>query len=96
MSAFKETTSTTLVTEALEKADDFMTAKGLQQATGRNVNQVSAALHALRQYKVVEAINSEGQLFWYATPWSDTRTKVVYERSPETKPRKQRRRKVKE
>jgi hypothetical protein len=92
----KETTTTTLVLEALVRSDDFMTARQLVAATGRNGNQVSAALYDLRKYKAADCMVAGEMLWWYATPGSDQRTRVVEERSPETKPRKQRKLKRKE
>lgn len=93
MRRFKQTTTTHLVLEALTRADDFRTARQLQEETGRNNNQVSAALSLLRRYKAVEAMAVEGTLWWYATPENDTRSRRIEEKAPELKKRKPRKRK---
>lgn len=91
----KQTTSTTLVEEALRRADDFCTMRQLVLATGRNSNQVSAALYMLRKYRAAECMDVEGTLWWYLTPDSDQRTYTIAEKTEETKPRKPRKRKAK-
>lgn len=90
MKKLKEITATTAVLEALQRADDFRTVSHLQVATGQSMNRVRAALHHLHKYRVVECMASDGRLWWYATPENDQRTLVVDERTPEAKPRKQR------
>lgn len=79
----KRPTWTSLILEALTKADDFMTAKQLGMAVGATHNQVSAALHHLRNRHAVDCLASDDQLFWFATPDSDDRERVVEERRPE-------------
>ena len=79
----KRPTWTSLILEALTKADDFMTAQQLCVATGANINQVSAALHHLRKRHAVDCLASDNQLFWFATPEGDDRERVVEERRPE-------------
>lgn len=83
-------TLTTLVQEALARADDFMTAAQLAEITKHTPNQVSTALWALSNYKVVESVESQGRLWWFLTT-TDTRTRIFEERTPETKPRRTRR-----
>lgn len=88
----KMTTTTTLVLEALTRADDFMTAHQLSEATGRSMNRVFAAVHHLKIHKAIEVIEVDNVLYWYATPDSDDRNHVVQEKVEETKPRKPRKR----
>lgn len=91
--ADKKPTWTHLIEEHLGRIDDFATAPQLQAATGANGNQVSAALHALRAYKAVDAIVAEGQLWFFLTPTTDTRLRTCEARVPE-EPGTRNRRKV--
>lgn len=90
MRKIKETTAVKLVFEALVRADDFRTAKQLQAETGQPANRVSAALYNLLKYHAVSFVESDRQLWWFATPADDTRVKTVDERTPESRPRKAR------
>jgi hypothetical protein len=89
MHRIKVTTTTTLVLEALVRADDFRTARQLIADTGRSYNQVLAALHHLRKYHAIDSLESDGALWWYITG-EDTRTTVRDERTPETRQRRPR------
>lgn len=91
MRARKEPTCVSVVFETLLKVDDFRTGKQLQAETGLSCNQVSASLHELRKYSAAACLEENGQLFWFATPDKDQRTRVVNERVPEINPRKSRR-----
>jgi len=53
--------------------------KQLIQETGESHNRITAALHQLRLRGAVEAMEVEGQLFWYLTPELDRRSRVVNE-----------------
>lgn len=77
----RQTTTTTLVTNLLRAVDDFVAFNQLVRMTGRNVNQVSAALHHLKQHKVVDCvIHPNGQLWWFALPpHDDNRCRTVNE-----------------
>lgn len=88
----KETTTTHLVLDALVRADDFRTQSQLCAEIGRDCNHISAALCHLRKFKAVEAIAVDGTLFWFATPDDDTRMRKLVERTPESKPRRPRKR----
>lgn len=90
MRKHKETTSTSIVFAKLVAAMDFMTVRQLVDSTGVSCNRVTAALCNLRNYKAADFIADANGTWWYATPESDTRTKTVEERVPETKPRKPR------
>lgn len=86
-----EVTATTVVLAALRRADDFRTVAQLALEVGQSRNRVSAALHHLRNHHVVDCMESDGQLWWYALPpEGDTRSTTVEERTPELKPRKPR------
>lgn len=87
---YTKVTSTSLVNEALIKADDFVTGRQLQDTLMLDTNHVSAALYHLRKYKAAECMEVAGTLYWFATPQNDTRSKIVEERTPESRPRKPR------
>ncbi len=86
----KQPTWTHLVEEALRTADDFLPAARLRELTGASVTQLSAALHHLQKFKVVDAVPAQGELFWFYLG-QDTRHFVQEVRTPETKPRRPRR-----
>lgn len=94
MSRFKETTSTTRVMEALIRADDFRTGRQLQEELGLDCSHVSAALYHFRKYHAADCIEQPDALWWFATPEDDRRCRVVEERTPESRPRRPRRRKT--
>jgi len=83
--SYKEPTTTTLVEEALRARDDFTSTEMLVRSTNRSRNQVSAALHELRKYRVVDVVvDPYGVGWWFALPpEGDTRSRVVAERTPE-------------
>lgn len=85
-----ETCCTHIVEQALRASDDFVTGQDLIERTGLSYNRVTASLHHLRKYRAADCLDSGGRLFWYATPDSDTRSRKVEERTPESKPRKPR------
>jgi chromosome segregation and condensation protein ScpB len=87
----KRPTWTSLVEAALVTADDFMSVEQLMAVTGGTVNQVTAALHHLQLHHAAEVVEGGGRLWWFATPSTDTRSRVVEERRPE-KPGTRRRR----
>lgn len=92
----KQTTTTLLVLEALQNADDFLTAREIMRITGRESNRVTAALAHLRKHKVVECLEQDGQLFWYLTGEDDretTREEIV---AGYVKPNRRSRRIIKE
>lgn len=92
--ADRRPTWTKLILQALVAADDFATAQQLCAATGANIGQCTAALHHLRARHAVDCLASDGQLFWFATPASDDRARVVDERTPEEPGTRRRRGKV--
>lgn len=90
----KEPTSTGIVYRALCAADDFRTLAQLVVQCSLSSNRTSAALYHLKACKAVEAMEVGGTLWWFATPETDARSSTVEERTPETKPRRPRRRKT--
>lgn len=87
--ADKRPTWTSLIQHLLERADDFMSLPAICAATGANANQAAATLHHLKMHKVVDCLESDGTLFWYANG-ADDRLKVVEERKVEDGPRRRR------
>lgn len=88
----KEATTTFLVEKELRSADDFMSTAMLIRATNRNANQISAALHHLRNKGVVDVVvQPDGRGWWFAlSAFEDKRTKTYEERTMESKPRRRR------
>jgi len=86
----KEPTCTSIVQTAVTAADDFVTAKWVVEATRLTPNQVSAALYHLKKYTFLSCFESDGKLWWFSTPETDTRSRTVERRAPEAKPRKTR------
>lgn len=86
-----EPTHTHKVFDALcRMRDEFLTMRDLVILTGSNMNQVSAALHNLRQYHAADVVVQGRIGHWFATPDSDLRTRPVEQRTPEDMPRKKR------
>lgn len=84
-------TATSRVYGLLRACDDFRTARQLRgQLMGLTLNQVSAALYHLRNYKAADFIEAPETLWWFATPENDARSykrKGITEH-PITRPRK--------
>lgn len=82
--ADKRPTWTSLVFEALVRANDFASVPMLMAATRGTVNQVTAALsHLAKRHAVESVVGPDGKLWWFATPDYDDRIRVVEERVPE-------------
>lgn len=91
MRKLKQETYTSRVMEALRKCDDFMTAQQLAEKLNHNIHN---ALRELNLYGAVDWVEQGGKLWWFALPpESDTRSRVIEERTPETGPRRPKRRK---
>jgi hypothetical protein len=90
----KEPTATGLVFDVMVRTGDFHTAPQLANLTGKTHGQVNSALGALLHYKAVIKVEQGGQLWWAATPETDTRIRTVHERTPEMKKRRPKRAKV--
>lgn len=89
----KVPTCTFKILQALREADDFMSADMISAKTGCDRNQISASLHHLRtRAKVVDVVvNPDGRGWWFALPEDmDTRSIIHEERTPESRPRRQR------
>jgi len=86
----KRPTWTHLVEEHLRTADDFLPTEALVKATGGSINQVTAALHHLQKYRVIDCVTSPDGLHWFFRG-EDSRCRSLEERTPEDKSRKPRR-----
>lgn len=94
MKPFKNQTIVSRVFAELIRRDDFVTSKQMRETLNESFNRVAAALHHLKLYQAAASLESDGQLWWYATPENDTRLRQVHERSEEKKPRRPRKRKI--
>lgn len=79
----KEPTFTSIVENWMKQQDDFVTLDQIKAGTTLNTNRVSACLTHFYRRKVVDFIVSDGKTYWYATPDTDDRTRVVEEKVPE-------------
>ena len=79
-------TWTSLTVEALARADDFLGLPEIMAKTKGSSNQITAALHSLKQYHVVDSVESGGRLFWFLTG-QDDRQFTRKERCEECEPR---------
>lgn len=95
MKAPKIPTRVSLVEDALKKADDFLTATQVAHIAGVKYDQANVALHHLQRYQACGVLVVDGVLWWYASPSTDTRSKVLDLRTPEDGPRKPKRRRGK-
>lgn len=94
MKKVKDVTATCVVEQALRATDDFLNIKMLSAMTSKTKEQVHSALNMLRNYGVVDVIIDNGIGWWYALPKeNDKRQKTVAERTPESKPRRPKRKK---
>lgn len=66
--ADRKPTWTSLVRDALQSADDFMSFEQLLKATGASRTQLHATLHHLKvNAGAVDCIEGEGHLWWFWT-----------------------------
>lgn len=86
----KEPTCVSVVETFVTKADDFVTAAQVIEGTQLTPNQVSASLIMLKKYQALACFESDGRLWWFSTPETDTRICKHEHRAPEVKPRKPR------
>ena len=94
----KQPTYTTLIEEFLRNTEDTHTYEQIYtrvySLTGNaTMNQISAACSHLKRHGVIDFIvETDGTVWWYALPKdNDDRSRVIDERTPETKPRNRRR-----
>lgn len=80
----KQPTTTSLVLEVLQQADDFMTIEMLKQRTGRNnLGDVRMALIGLHHYHAIDFVaDNDGQVWWFATG-DDKRSRKIHEIVPD-------------
>ena len=91
-------TCTSRVEDLLRGRDDFMTQDMIfEDLRTETRNRINAALHHLRKRRVVDVvIEPDGTGWWYALPAvEDTRSMRQELRTPEDRPRKQRRPRIK-
>jgi hypothetical protein len=88
----KQPTCTSLILAALRERDDFMTYRMLREATGLDVNQVSASCFHLRNRRAIGVeVLPDGSSWWYPLPpEEDNRSRIQEHRTPESRPRKAR------
>lgn len=84
LKADKRPTWTALTIKAMGTLDDFATTEQLMQLTGGTSNQIRATLHWLKKAGVIEAMESDGRLWWYLTG-EDKRERALEERAEEPK-----------
>ena len=76
------------------KVDDFVSMHGLRDGTGMTTSQACACLSHLKKHHAADCVQSDGELWWYLTPDTDTRVRHVEERIVEVPGTRTRRRKV--
>jgi len=86
----KRPTYTSIVYDYMVGLDDFCTASQIIRETGLDINHVSACIYHLKKYRAIQGMSVEGTVFWFATPEDDTRSHLMLEKAPETRPRKPR------
>lgn len=79
----REPTKTSRVWELMLRANDYLTWRQIQEATDLSPANVASILHALLDYGAVECFESNGKLWWYATPGGDRRSRIIELRAPE-------------
>ena len=92
---FTRVCTTLLTQECLKAADDFLTAREIADRTGESMHRVGAALHFLRKKGAVDCLSAPiaGQtysLFWFLTPETDRRSRILTEIKAEIKKPKRR------
>lgn len=71
--------------------DEFIVAGEVSHALELTHHQTSTTLHHLRRYNVVGVVVQDGRGHWFVLPKKDdTRSKVLDLRTPESKPRRSR------
>ncbi len=86
-SANVETSYTKKVFDFLCTHDDFIRMKDIATATKLELRQLRQTLPWLRKCKAIDSVESGGELFWYATPDTDTRRYRIDEHRREDEPR---------
>lgn len=92
MKTIKQETATSKILRILTEADDFMTARQVQEATGMSMNLVQTTLEYLFKRHAVGLLEAGTALWWYPTPKDDNRVRTVKERAPECHPRARKKR----
>lgn len=76
-------TSTSVIENHMKEVDDFVTPRDVSRSTEQSMNRVHAALHHLKLHKAADCIECEGKLWWFLTPDTDNRTRIVEMRAEE-------------
>ena len=88
-SAVVKPTDTSLVLDALTRADDFLTTRSIAALTKLSNKSTHRALWYLQSVHAVEAVTeADKTLHWFATPDYDQRLRPIEERRREDEPRK--------
>ena len=74
------------VLEVLVAADDALRCREIAARLSLSSRLVSGVLHTLYRYHAVDVIEGQDDLWWYATPADDTRTRVAREVAEYSKP----------
>lgn len=74
------------VIELLVAADDALRCVDIAQRLGLSTRLISGVLHTLYRYRVLDIIEGRDDIWWYATPENDTRTRVRKEVAEFSKP----------
>lgn len=82
-----ETSYTKRAFDFLVNHDDFVTMPDIATCTGLTIRQLRQTLPWLRKCKAIDSVESDGRLFWYATPESDLRLRTLDEHRREDEPR---------
>lgn len=83
-----EPSHTSVVLKALIAADDYVNLSTLSRLTKLKKDILRPTIKHLRKYNAVDSVESDGQLYWYATPALDTRSWTQEEHRKEDEPRK--------
>lgn len=86
----KETSTTTLVLEHLKRVDDFQNLDQICDTVRVSVDKalcrhkIQTALVHLRRFRAIDSMESDGRLWFFATPDTDMRTYTVDEHASVT------------
>lgn len=76
-------THVALTERALKEGDDFLTVWNLRDRTKLEGQKILVSLHHLFEHRAAAMLVDQGVTYWYGTPETDNRVKVILERKPE-------------